>query len=170
MPRGLNKYIVGLLVIGTFTFVLLIIMLVQAGGVRQDTKSYKAATKIADKLNDYTLDHNTVPTSLSSIGEKDVPDTISYERLSSTHFKFCVTYKSDSTNFSATDVETRLITGQSEDDYYSSLSDDETSYLYITGTHHKGDNCQTVKIYSYSDDQNYYDDFGSSSSDPTLTN
>lgn len=147
MKNSLNKYKIGLAVIAVFVFGLVVYVAIQASAAKEDNQTYKKATKIADKLNTYTLT-KSAPSSLSAIGITDVPDTISYTRLSSTRYKFCVTYKSDSSGFDASSVENQLLySAYGSDSSYN--SDYESSYLYLESTHKKGENCKTIKLYDY---------------------
>lgn len=152
MQKALLKYKIGLAAIGFFVLVLFVIVLVQASGAKQDNETYDKAQKIATKLDTYTLS-NPLPASFKEAGITDVPDTVTYERLSDTKYKFCVRYNSDSSGFSASEVSTGLLTG-SVSDPYKADDTSESSYLYVDYTHHKGNNCQTIKSYSSS----YYND------------
>lgn len=184
---GLRKYLIGLGALMVFVVVLVVMVLVQAGGFKEDTKTYKAADAASQKLNDYVSSNQTIPSSLDEAGVKDVPSSISYTKLSSSKYKFCATYNSDSNGFDTAAVESDILTAQtggtaSSDTFTGSSSNYD---LYISPTHHKGANCQTVEPYIYggggggctypqndSSDQafnNYYDciynqDNGSSSS------
>jgi hypothetical protein len=158
----LFKYKIGLGAVGLFVFVLLIMVLVQGGSVKHDNEIYKKADKISTKLNDYTDSKNKVPVSLDQVGVSDVPEDISYTRLSSTRYKFCMTYKKTGNNYGADYLATNLYTGGHADDYYGNYTPSEDDgYLYISPTHKKGENCQTVKIYSYDYYDDYYKDDGS---------
>jgi type II secretory pathway pseudopilin PulG len=169
MQDRLAKYKIGLAVIGLFTLVILIMVLAQAGAAKQDKETYDKANKVANKLNSYIDDKQRIPASLNVTGVKDIPDTITYKRISTTKYRFCVTYKADSSGFNATDIETQLIYGAYGGGDYDSYKPDD--FLYIDSHHKKGENCQTIKPYIYQ--ENTYDDYyqGSTIQDPpVLTN
>lgn len=147
---NLFKYKAGLGVVGLFTFVLLLILLAQSGATRHDKNAYKHADKVANQLNDYTDTHDTVPSSLSDIGAQDVPD-ISYTKLSSQRYQFCITYKKSGNNYNASQ---KIVDWYYGDGDYSYEPSEDDGYLYLSQHHHKGENCQTVKIYT----SDYYDD------------
>jgi Tfp pilus assembly protein PilV len=170
MPSTLTRYKIGLAVLGLFSIGLLGMVLVQANGAKQDNTTYKKAQEVAQKLNAYTLT-KSVPSSLAAAGITDVPSTISYNQLSSTSYKFCVTYKTSSSGFDASNVQSELLSGGavSSSSYYDSST---SSYLSVDSTHHKGQNCQTVKSYSYDSSSLYnkYTDPYSSSSSSSSSN
>jgi hypothetical protein len=175
MQKSINRYKIGLAVIAVFTLGLAIYVAVQAGSAKQDNETYKAANEIATKLNDYTL-YKAPPESLSAAGIRDVPETVKYTKVSNDKYKFCVTYKADSSGFDAANVQTDLLTAAYGDPYASSQSTYEQSYLVLDTNHHKGENCQTIKTYSssyYGDPYSNGSGSGSSckytySSDPTI--
>jgi len=137
------KYKLGFMVLGFFTLILLIVVVVQAGATKQDNKTYDAANKIADKLNSYVDNNYVVPASLAAAGIKDVPATVTYKKISYTKYSFCVTYKAKSTDFSAASTESDLLSSSVGSSTPS--SDTSTNYdLYLDTNHHKGQNCQTV--------------------------
>jgi hypothetical protein len=181
-PRGIQKYYLGLGVLAVFTVVLVIVLLAMAGGSRQDAQTYKKANQIADKLNSYTGKNYKAPNSLDAVGVKDVPDTITYTRLSSTSYKFCATYKASQSSASIAESDFTAY----RDLYTGNTFNGSDSAYYGSGigldasTYHKGENCQTVdvgldNIYNgggpncgtpdYSNDQSYqnylkcYDDY-----------
>ncbi len=161
MKSTLLKYKLGLLVIGLFAVFLLVFVLLQANAAKQDVKTTKAARATAEKLSNYVLEKQTIPSTLSSAGLQDVPATIRYEKLSASQYKFCITYKTKRTGFDASSAAQQAIIG-----YYSAgeSSGDYTSerYLTIPDAHQKGENCQTIEPLSYPDydsyDGNTYDD------------
>ncbi len=153
--NSLRWYRLGLLGLGIFTLVLLIVLVVQATGAKQDNTTSQKAQEVADKLNDYTASHNGVPASLDSLKVSNVPSTISYAKLSSTSYKFCVTYKSASQDFGVSNITDGLTgaglnslgqgsPGSTSFDYGSS------GYLYLPSTHKKGQTCQTIIMYTSS--------------------
>lgn len=160
MKNPLNKYKVGLSVIFVFTLGLAIYAAAQAGSARQDNETYKKATKIASELNNYTVS-KPPPMSLEAAGISDVPKTVQYTKISNQKYKFCVTYKADSSGFDAGSIQTQLLTGGYGNSYSYPDSDYETSYLYISPIHKKGENCQTIKNYSGIYDR--YDGYSSTS-------
>lgn len=143
---------------------------------KQDVQTEKKAREIAEKLNRYVDTEKKIPESLNEVGVSDAPESISYEKLSDATYKFCQTYKADSTydynGLTGTLVGGAINGGISaypdDYDYYASQNPES---LYIDGTHKKGENCQTIEPYlggSKYDD--YYDDYpvqpqGSSSND-----
>lgn len=150
-PQGLRKYQIGLAVLGVAALIMLVLVLVQAQAAKADSATYDAAQKAASKLESYTSRNDAIPDSLSAAGVSDAPDTIKYTKLSETQYKFCVTYKSSS-GFSSSDVESRVLSGAYGSAYSSaqtSSDSQESSYLYISSTHKKGETCQTIKPYIY---------------------
>jgi type II secretory pathway pseudopilin PulG len=144
MKNGLAKYKAGLAIIGIFTLAMLILVIAQASGTKQDTNTYNRASDIANTLNDYISSNNVVPESLSEAGVGAIPSTITYHKVSGSTFNFCVDYKTTSSDFDPTDVETSLLTGSLSGD---GSSGSENSTLYIDSSHHKGENCQTITPY-----------------------
>jgi type II secretory pathway pseudopilin PulG len=163
-PRAndpLFLYKVGLLVIGLFTLVITIVALVGASAAKQDTQTEKNANTIATKLDSYITVNQKVPSSLAVAGIRENTSHISYTKLSDTNYKFCVTYKAASST-STNPIDD--LTGQS---IYKKLAAsysgtyNDSSYLYISPVHKKGENCQTVRPYL---DGSSYDSSSSSSS------
>jgi hypothetical protein len=152
-PGGIRPYYIGLSVLGVFAFAMFLVVVFQGINGRQDVTTAAQASKIADKLNTYTDSHSSVPSSLSDIGFKDVPKTITYDKISSTSYKFCATYRSGVNSFSATSVENGLSqfsSGGTLPSATTGISADPSgtvNYLDVS-THHKGNNCQTVTMYS----------------------
>ncbi|HSX36241.1 MAG TPA: hypothetical protein VLH84_04900 [Patescibacteria group bacterium] len=153
MRPQLFKYKVGLGIIGVFVLVMAVFVLLQADNAKKDIATDKAANDIAQKLNDYVDTQQTIPESLDTAGIKDVPDTITYQRLSDSSYKFCVKYKSASTGLDST---TLLQAATSFDTTGSGFTDSSQpdpvsnpSSLYISANHKKGANCQTVEPYNY---------------------
>lgn len=145
MKPTLLKYKIGLAVLLAFALVMTGMVMVQASGTKQDTKTNNAASDIADKLNSYVDNNQTVPGSLAEAGAKNVPKTISYTKLSDTSYKFCATYKGNSSGFDATGTATDLLSGSGS----GTISNEpnipvDNSFLTIDPTWHKGANCQTI--------------------------
>jgi hypothetical protein len=155
MKKGtVAKYKIGLAVIMLFVIVLLIFVVVQASATKQDNNTYNQANNIADTLNNYIDTNLVIPASLSEAGVNNVPSTISYQALSSSSYKFCVDYKSTSSGFDTSGVETELITAADRNANIASNGNDyyaNNSYLYIDSTHHKGENCQTITPFQSDD-------------------
>ena len=155
MMRGaLRKYYIGLGVLVLFAFVMLVVVVVQGASAKQDNETARRASEIATKLNDYTDTKQQVPASLDAIKVDDVPSTITYTKLSASSYKFCATYKSTSDDFTLSDAASTL-TGQSlaqmdpgNSSDTSMYSPDTSYYLYTDGPHKKGENCQTIQLYS----------------------
>lgn len=145
MENTLKKYKLGFLAIGLITLGLFVWLVVQASATKSDAKTLKAAQTAADKLNSYS---QGVPDSLAAAGVKDVPSSIKYTKLSSTKYKFCVTYKTTSSDFDASNTLFSLATGGSLNNKYDYNSTD-TSYLTVDSSHKKGTTCQTVTPYSF---------------------
>jgi hypothetical protein len=161
----LFKYQVGLAVLGGLVLGLLAFVIVQAGSARQDAKTQKTAEAIATKLNNYLVSEQAVPESLDVIKVDDVPETITYKKLSDESYKFCVTYKSAGNPASATALMSQATGGYS--DLYTGGGD--TAYndtLYISTTHKKGEHCQTIKPYLYTSSYKDTSDYSSSTVQP----
>ena len=154
---SLIRYKIGLVVVGLFVVGLLVVVLSQAGGAKQDAKTDKAANDISTKLDDYISSKQAIPETLTAANIKDVPSTISYKKMSTESYKFCVTYRSASSGFDANTVVDDVVSrglyggtgsslgagGLSDTTANSSVGAD-SSYLYIPYTHKKGENCQTI--------------------------
>ncbi|HSW80055.1 MAG TPA: hypothetical protein VLG47_04740 [Candidatus Saccharimonadales bacterium] len=150
MNKNLFWYKVGLAVIGIFVVGVAIFVMMQAGNTKKDADTDKAANKIADKLNSYIENNQTIPDTLRTAGVADVPATITYTKLGSSSYKFCVTYKANSSGFDATSAVLDATSGYPAGESSDSLNQSYTKYsLYIDPTHHKGENCQTIKPIIY---------------------
>ena len=150
MKTSLTKYKIGLGVIGLFVVGLLIYLLAQAGATKHDISTYKAASNSADKLTSYINDKGTIPVSLAAAGIKNVPRAVSYTKLSTEKFRFCVAYKTTSSGYdSGSAVSSLIYRGMygSANDYSVLSSQGDSTYLYVTNVHTKGQNCQTIKPY-----------------------
>jgi len=134
------------------------LLIFQASSVRADAKTEKEATRIAEKLNTYISRKQKIPMSLSAANISDVPASITFTRDSSSRYTFCAEYKSASSGFSGSSVTSSLM-GAGMRDYSSYSSSYEENNLYISPTHKKGKNCQTIKpsLYDWSSDYNYDD-------------
>lgn len=142
MEKTLSKYKIGLLVLTLFAVAMTVLVLIQAGSTKTDTNTNNAASNIADTLNNYVDSNNVIPTTLAEAGVKHVPSTISYQKLSDSSYKFCVTYKGSSSGFDASGVASDLVTGSLSSDF---SSPNDNTELNIDSTYHKGVNCQTVQ-------------------------
>ena len=150
MKKNLFWYEVGLAVIGVFVIGVAIFVIMQAGNTKQDAATDKKANSIADKLNSYVTDHQTIPQSLTEVGVTGVPSTITYQKLGASSYKFCVTYKNNSSGFDATSAVIDAVSGTSVDTSGDGLSSSYDKYsLNVDTTHHKGINCQTIKPIIY---------------------
>jgi len=147
MRSTLVRYKIGLLVIGLFTIILLVLVLVQAHAAKQDNETYRAANEIVTKLNNYNLDHDKLPSSLAAAHITNVPASVSYQKLSEGSYKFCVTYKATSSDFDATSALSDVASGHYSSPSVSDSTED-SYYLYLPSSHHKGANCQTVKSFT----------------------
>jgi hypothetical protein len=145
--RGLRKYQIGLAILGLITVAMTILVLVQAGGIKADSKTYAAAQQAATSLENYIASKQVVPASLSAAGITDTSDTIKYTKLSDSSYKFCASYRTASNpSFSASDLTGSLLTAQygAQPSAQSYGTDGQTT-LVVTSDHKKGDNCQTIK-------------------------
>jgi hypothetical protein len=118
--------------------------LLQANSVRADNKTYQAADKISRDLESYISAKNKIPAKLSEATKESIPETVKYTKLSSSRYKFCVTYKAASSDLSASDISARVLSSTYSSEYQS---DQEETYLYLSPSHKKGENCQTIKPY-----------------------
>lgn len=149
----MKKYYIGIIVIAIATAGLVIYTITLGAGSKQDQKTEKSANEIAQKLNSYVSTNQKIPESLNEIGVKDVPSTIIYTKKSTSQYEFCVTYKTASSY--GPDITSifwgSALQGAQEnyDDYGSSNSNYEPSYLYVSYYHKKGKSCQTIKPYLY---------------------
>jgi hypothetical protein len=152
--KSLTKYKIGFVLLGLFVIILLVVVISQARATKDDTNTYNRATTISTDLNTYIVNNDLVPNSLADANISSVPSTISYQKLSSDSFKFCVDYKTTSSDFDPTAVATGIIsgsatgsaTGSSTNAQYQPTS---SVNLYINPDHHKGNNCQTITPYVY---------------------
>lgn len=150
MKSSLFKYQIGLLVLGILTLGLVVFVAMEAGKAKADLTTKKAADKIADQLNVYVAQEG-VPESLGAAGIKDVPDAVRYTKQSDTKYRFCVTYKAQSTGFNPDTVVQEAALGVATRGLGSSYTGDSSSYLYLQSTHKKGENCQDVTVPARSD-------------------
>ena len=167
-------YKIGLAVIGVFVIVLVVMVVTQANGAKQDTNSFNEATKIANTLNDYIDSNGTVPQSLSDAGVVNIPSSVTYTKVSDSSYRFCVTYNSESSNFNATATETSLLSsavnganGSTNLNDFSGGTAKASGILIIDPTHHKGKNCQTVSPYSLNSNGLSVNDSSSLSTSPS---
>ena len=131
----LRPYRIGLAVVGLFTLAVALFVIVRATMYKSDLQTERAATKIATKLNDYIYAQQTVPQTLQEAGIKDVPSTISYEQHANS-YTFCATYKA---------AKSKKARSLFVPDYYY----ENNESLTIPPTHKKGENCQTITPYMY---------------------
>lgn len=160
--KNLFKYQVGLAVLGVFVASMAIVLLVQAGATKEDTRTFKSAEKIAEKLDNYIYDKQQIPKSLKDAGISDENSKITYKKLSDKKYEFCVTYRAKGNSIDGTSLLTSVIFG-----YVSSYddSDYEQSRIYLSPSHDKGENCQTAKPYINDDVQTYNELFKESSNE-----
>lgn len=150
MPPKLKKYAIGLAVTMLFVVGLSVWLVAQAGVVKADNEAYDAATKIADKLNDYIDSEQVIPESLSDASIHNAPDSVTYTKISEEKYKFCVEYKTNSSGMDTASLTTSVMTGLYGDMSSGNYPDDdkyEPTSLYINYYHKKGQDCQTVKPY-----------------------
>jgi hypothetical protein len=142
MGNQLRKYKLGLGVLLLFAVAITVVVLVQASSTKADTQTNNTASSIADTLNTYVDSNSVIPDSLAQAGVKNVPSAVSYQKISNSSYKFCVTYKGNSSGFDATGVVSNLVTGSLGTG--SGASGIGNTDLFIDSTYHKGANCQTV--------------------------
>jgi type II secretory pathway pseudopilin PulG len=150
----MKKYYIGLFIIGILALGVSGYVLSIGVQARQDVKTEKSAQDIANKLNEYINNKQTIPATLSEAGVHDVPSTISYNKLSEAEYKFCITYKA-AKGYGGSSITT-AVTGAALSQMYNTPSYTDTTYpstepssLYPDYTHKKGENCQTIKPYLY---------------------
>jgi hypothetical protein len=145
----MKKYYLGVLALSVLSLALFIYVAAQGISTKQDTKTLAAAQSSADKLNSYIDANGTIPASLEQAGVKNRPDTITYQKIGTTQYKFCVQYKgSSSLNLGgAGSALTGQYLGASAGPQYNSSTGYDNSYLYISGQYKKGQNCQTITPY-----------------------
>jgi hypothetical protein len=148
MKDKLFAYKIGLAIVGLFTIVVFLFVLLQAGNAKKDADLTKRANEIANKLNEHMYSASDLPNSLEEAGVKDVPSSITYKKISNETYTFCVDYKSKSSGFDPSNALSSVVSGYYGGGY-NSYSDEQTS-LYILPDHKEGKNCQTVKPYLYS--------------------
>lgn len=139
--RRFVSYRLGFGILWLFSLVVLIVVLTQAGAVRHDNQLYRRADTISTKLNDYTDGYHKVPASLAAARITNVPSAITYRKLSAKSYRFCVNYRSASSDYNSTRALDRLY-GESTSDGEGTA--DKSTYLYIDLYHPKGVVCQTV--------------------------
>jgi|GEM_PF-2039026 len=147
MKTKLLKYQLGLLVLGLLTIGLVVVVLVQAGATKRDTTVYQQANKVADKLNSYVESAGTVPESLAAAGISRPDAAISYQKLSASSYRFCVTYRANSSDFDPSAVADTLATAGALGSGLTTWDTSSDSYLTVSAAHHRGANCQTIKPY-----------------------
>jgi len=169
MNNKMTKYYIGFAAIGVVVLGLLIYTISLGASSKQDAKTEKKASEIAQKLNSYVAKNYKSPDSLKDVGVTDAPDTIKYTKNSDGTYKICVTYKTAS-NYNAD--PTSILWGggisqadqSSYDDYSSSYDKYQSSTLYFSYYHKKGETCKTVKSIQYNTNNYNFDDSYSSSS------
>jgi len=165
MKATLLRYKIGLAVIGLFSLVMVVVVVSQASATKQDTETYHKASAIADKLQAYTDSKGEVPASLAAVDIADVPSTVSYHKLSDSSYRFCVTYKATSSSFDATTAVNDTISGyygtqgSTSENFSGFNGSGSDNYLYVSSSHHKGANCQTIKVDTYSNFGGYGCDY-----------
>lgn len=136
---------------------LVVVALSQSKNDRQDTKTADKVGPIATSLEKYISEHNEVPSSLTEANIKDVPATISYQKIDESSFKFCATFTRAGSIYDAgwTSLFTGALYGSQPSESGSSGSSTERDDYYIDTSiaysHKKGENCQVVKPYITSD-------------------
>ncbi|PJE65610.1 hypothetical protein COU91_00665 [Candidatus Saccharibacteria bacterium CG10_big_fil_rev_8_21_14_0_10_47_8] len=169
----MKKYYVGLMVLMIGTIGLLVITLGQAKTAKQDKETLDKAYSTSSKLDDYISQKRTIPTSLADANIKNVPSTVTYEKISSTEYKFCATFSRASDGYDAGwgSLFTGALYGSqdtSSNDTFGDSGTQEYFQAYKLYSHKKGENCQTVKPYIFNN--SYCQDFSSSSNYGCLNN
>lgn len=144
MRDSLKRFKLGLGVLGAIALGLTIFVLAQAGNAKADLKTHKAAVKIADQLNTYIAQEQTIPQSLKAAGIDD-NSSVSYRRIGDDKYRFCVTYKASSSA-----VDTSRVVQDAMMGYSTRMLggvDSLPSVLSLSIGHEKGENCQTVRPY-----------------------
>jgi hypothetical protein len=153
----MKKYYIGFAVLMAVVLVSFIYAITQASAAKADHTTNQAIEDISGKLDSYAA-ANGVPGSLAAANIKNAPSTIKYTKLSDSEYKICVTYKTAASGFDA--GWAGLFLGGIGDSSFGNSTDDSYFNPTVETKHKKGENCQTVKPYSY----NYYGTDGSSSS------
>ncbi len=168
--NGIKKYYIGLGIIGLIAVAAVILLAVKGSSVKQDKITNKRAGEISTALDNYIQDKNEIPDSLGDVGEKDVPDTIKYSKVSKEKYSICLSYKADSsTGYGGMGIYDLISGGaisknQDTVEYQYSASGlggdfgyHEETYFRPPYSHKKGENCQTIKPnISYSSYDDYY--------------
>ena len=187
--KSLFRYKVGLAVLLILSLIVVVVVLVRAGDVRHDKDALKKSQAIATKLNTYISNNNKIPKDLAEADIKDVPDAVSYQRLSDKKYQFCVNYKTETSlrslspsltstlngAMTASSSSSSQIQGLSADDYSSSSTSSryssQTSTLTVSSYHKKGKDCKTIEPYLRSSSlQRYLDRLRSSDSSSSVVN
>ncbi len=170
----MKKYYIGLIVIGVLVLGLGGYVIAQGSSSKHDKQTEKKAQEVAETLDRYISDKQKIPNSLDEAGVRNVPNTISYRKVSESEYEVCVDYKTASTySYGAGGIISGLIYGRYAGDYqYESSDYGSSSYkpssLYYYGNHKKGKDCQTAQPYMYGSyydksylQNNYSDNYGS---------
>lgn len=177
MKSKITKYYLGIGILAMLVLGLTIYVATLGANSKQDNNTQKKAQEVATSLNKYISKNNKIPDKLDVIDVKDIPDTIKYTKNDDGTYKFCVTYKAASSYGSSVDGfftgDTLQSTQEKQNPYDYNISDSNKTYtpstLYLSYSHKKGENCQTVKPYVYNFDS-YLDNPGSSDSNSSSSN
>lgn len=90
---SLFRYRLGLIAAVCVSLGLFATILHQAQLNKQDELIRKTADNIENDLSNYVYDKQLVPESLAAAGIKKVPPYITYKKLTTKSYRFCVTYK-----------------------------------------------------------------------------
>jgi hypothetical protein len=168
----MKKYYIGLAVIALFTLGATTFTVVKGLASKQDNITEERARDIANKLNAFISKERKLPNSLDEAGITDVPSTIKYEKTSESTYNFCTTYK-EASSYGFSDGITPLLSGGAVSQFAedNSTTDSQSTYtastLYPSYYHKKGETCQTIKPYLFS---NSYNSYNYNSSTPTISN
>ncbi len=147
----MRKWVMGIRLLLGLVLVLLIFVLYRGISSKQDRQTFQKASSIAAQLNSYTDSKFKVPNSLAAVGAKDVPSTITYTKLSSTTYRFCVTYKysnKDVTGKVASDVTsaTSGLSSSANEPTFSGGDGSAPFDLTIESNYKAGQNCQKIDV------------------------
>jgi hypothetical protein len=145
MKKPILKYRIGLMIVVVLVLGLAIFVAMQAADHKADLETKKAAEKVAGQLNNYVVAAGA-PQSLRSAGIEDVPSTVKYTKLSEAKYRFCVKYKAADSGFDANSAAQQVALGLATGNVGGRFLAADSGYLYISSTHKKGENCQTVTL------------------------
>lgn len=154
------KYQIGLVVIGLFTLGITIFLVIQAGVTKQDNDTFERANKTANALNKYLDEIQTIPESLEKAKITYDKETVTYKKVSDESYKFCVTYKADSSSIDGASLVSAVMYGGFDGQMSYSDEDYEYNSLYLADySRKKGENCYNVRPYVYNNSDTSYSEY-----------